>query len=91
MRKLGKTLVLISLILLVVDYGWASIWAMRIEPAGNFWQLLFFEWSYQLARVFSFVMFSFANSQMALFWLGVGMWIVGKHQEESEEETNDGQ
>jgi hypothetical protein len=77
MKKLGKTLIVISLALLVVDYAFATLWGLRIEPAGNLFQLMYINLSYQLARIISYLGFAFTNSHMELFWLGVALWFVG--------------
>lgn len=84
MKKLGKTLIVISLALLVVDYAWSALWELRIEPAGNLFQLMYLNLSYPVARIISFTGYAFTNSQMGLFWLGVALWFVGLAPEEEE-------
>ena len=78
MKKLGKTLIVISLILLVTDYGWNCIWGLRIEPAGNPVQLLFLALPYWFNRIFAYLAFAFANPRMELFWLGIVLLIVDR-------------
>ena len=78
MKKLGKTLIMIGLMLLVLDYGWNYLWGLRIEPAGNSIQILFMALPYQFNRVFSYLAFEFAHSRMELFWLGIALWITNR-------------
>lgn len=77
MKKLGKTLIVFSLTLLVVDYAWSTLWELRIEPAGNLFQLMYLNLSYPVARIISYLGYAFTNSHMELFWLGVCLWYVG--------------
>ena len=78
MKKLGKNLIVISLILLVVDYAWATLWGLRIEPAGNAFQLLYLTFSYEFVRVASYFVFALTNYHMELFWLGIALWITSR-------------
>ncbi len=80
MKKLGKTLIVISLILLVLNYGWGCLWQLRIEPAGNPVQLFFLAMPYQFNRVFAYLAYAFTNSQMGLFWLGIALRFVGRKE-----------
>ena len=80
MKKLGKTLIVIALILLALDYGWMYLWELRIEPAGNPLQLLYLALPYQFNRVFSYLVHAFTQYRMDLFWLGVALWFVGRKE-----------
>lgn len=74
MKRLGKTLIVIALVLVVLDYGWMYLWELRIEPAGNPIQLFFMAIPYQFSRIFYFVHL-FTATHMNLFWLGIALWI----------------
>jgi hypothetical protein len=81
MKKLGKTLIVISLILLVTQYAWNWHWSLRIEPAGNPIQLFFLARPYWFNRIYAYIGYAFANSHMELFWLGFALWFVGLKEE----------
>jgi len=76
MKKLGKTLIVIALALLIADYAWGSL----LEPGGSLIQLFYLTFSYRLARIFSYLGFAFTNSHMELFWLGIALWFVGRKE-----------
>lgn len=82
MKKLGKTLVVISLITLIVDYIWGHFWGLRIEPAGNPIQLLYLALPYQFNRIFSYLVHAFTQYRMDLFWLGFALWFVSRKEKE---------
>ena len=81
MKKLGKTLIVIALILVVLDYGWMHLWELRIEPAGNPVQLFFMALPYQVNRIF-YLVHLFTAVPMDLFWLGIALWFVDRKESE---------
>lgn len=82
MKKLGKNLIVISLVLVVLDYGWNCIWGLRIEPAGNAIQLLFLALPYWFNRTLAYLAFAFTGIRMELFWLGFALWFTARRGED---------
>jgi hypothetical protein len=76
MKKLGKTLVVIGLVLLVTEVVWFRLWGMVYEPAGNLIQVLFLSIeSISVRRLIADWGSTLFRSHMELFWLGIALWI----------------